>query len=83
MGEKKTLIDTGRFGNHDLFKSLIAKINLDLSNIDRIIITHSHEDHDGNLAEIKASSGAELWAHQIYQAMISYHPDIDEVLAFK
>ena len=78
MGKKKTLIDTGRFGNHDLLKSLIKKINLDLSNIDRIIITHSHEDHDGNLAEIKASSGAELWAHQIYHAMISYHPEIDE-----
>ena len=78
MGEKKTLIDTGRFGNYDMFKSLLKTIRLDLPDIDRIIITHSHEDHDGNLAEIKASSRAELWAHQIYDAMISYHPDINE-----
>jgi len=78
MGGKKTLIDTGRFGNHEMFKSLLKTIHLDLSDLDRIIITHSHEDHDGNLAEIKASSRAELWAHQLYQAMISYHPNIDE-----
>lgn len=78
MGKKTTLIDTGRFGNHDLFESLLATIHLDLSAIDRIIITHSHEDHDGNLAEIKAASMAELWAHEIYRSMISYHPDINE-----
>jgi glyoxylase-like metal-dependent hydrolase (beta-lactamase superfamily II) len=78
MGKKKTLIDTGRFGNHETFKSLLKTIHLNLSDLDRIIITHSHEDHDGNLAEIKASSDAELWAHQLYQAMIAYHPDIDE-----
>jgi glyoxylase-like metal-dependent hydrolase (beta-lactamase superfamily II) len=82
MGHKRTLIDTGRFGNHDVFESLLKKIGMDLSDIDRIIITHSHEDHDGNLAEILASSQAELWAHQIYHAMISYHPDFVEGATF-
>jgi hypothetical protein len=34
MGKKKTLIDTGRFGKHEMFKSLLKAIHLDLSDID-------------------------------------------------
>lgn len=76
-GRKNTLLDTGRFGNYDALKSLMEKIEVKLTDIDRIIITHSHEDHDGNLAEISASARAELWAHQLYQPMVSYYPEID------
>ncbi len=50
--------------------------NKELSDIDRIIITHSHEDHDGNLAEILPATQAEVWAHSIYRQMITYHPHI-------
>jgi len=74
---KKTLIDTGRFGNYEVLKALLGSIRIELSDIDRIIITHSHEDHDGNLADIHTSAKAELWAHKLYHQMISYYPDID------
>ena len=74
---KKTLIDTGRFGNYEALKALLGSIRIELSDIDRIIITHSHEDHDGNLADIHTSAKAELWAHKLYHQMISYYPDID------
>jgi glyoxylase-like metal-dependent hydrolase (beta-lactamase superfamily II) len=76
-GRKNTLIDTGRFGNYEFLKRLLDEIRVALPDIDRIIITHSHEDHDGNLAEIQAAANAELCAHQLYQQMISYYPDID------
>ena len=78
LGKKTTLIDTGRFGNFEVFESLLKSIGKRFSNIDRIVITHSHEDHDGNVAEIISAAQAELWAHTIYRQMISYHPHIDD-----
>jgi glyoxylase-like metal-dependent hydrolase (beta-lactamase superfamily II) len=76
IGPKITLIDTGRFGNFEFFKDLLKSVDKKLSDIDRIIITHSHEDHDGNLTEILSAAQAELWAHRIYSQMISYYPHI-------
>ena len=78
LGTKITLIDTGRGGNFQVFIDLLKSIGKELSNIDRIIITHSHEDHDGNLAEILSAAQAELWAHRTYSQMISYHPHIED-----
>ncbi len=74
FGNKITLIDTGRLGNYELFKKMIRSLDMQLSDIDRIIISHHHEDHDGNLADIISDAKPELWAHEIYNAMISYHP---------
>ena len=46
VGHKTSLIDTGRFGNYAVFESILKSIGKVFSDIDRIIITHSHEDHD-------------------------------------
>jgi hydroxyacylglutathione hydrolase len=73
---KTTLIDTGRFGNYHALESMLKVIGKGFSDIDRIIITHSHEDHDGNLPELCNAVHAEVWAHPIYRQMISYHPHI-------
>ena len=78
LGQRITLIDTGRFGNFEVFGTLLKLVGKEFSDIDRIIITHSHEDHDGNLAEILSVAQAELWAHAIYRQMISYHPHIKD-----
>jgi glyoxylase-like metal-dependent hydrolase (beta-lactamase superfamily II) len=78
LGKKTTLIDTGRFGNFEFFESLLKSIGKGFSDIDRVVITHSHEDHDGNVAEIISAAQAELWAHAIYPRMISYHPYIED-----
>jgi len=78
LGHKTTLIDTGRLGNLQVFGTLLKSVGKQFSDIDRVIITHSHEDHDGNLAEIISAAQAELWAHEIYRQMISYHPDIKD-----
>ncbi len=78
LGRKSTLIDTGRFGNFNIFRTLLKSIGKEFSDIDRIVITHSHEDHDGNLAEVLSVAQAALWAHSIYRQMISYHPHIKD-----
>ncbi len=78
VGREISLIDTGRFGNYIVLESMLKSIGKDFSNIDRIILTHGHEDHDGNIAEILPSVQGELWAHSIYQQMISYHTRIKD-----
>jgi glyoxylase-like metal-dependent hydrolase (beta-lactamase superfamily II) len=77
-GRRTTLIDTGRFGNFEKLTTLLGFIGKKLPDIDRIVITHSHEDHDGNLADIVSAVNVELWAHSIYPRMIAYHPHIDD-----
>lgn len=77
-GEKTTLVDTGQFGRYDLLKSLLAKAGCHVKDIKRVIVTHAHEDHDGNLPELLESSGAELWAHYAFGSMIRYHKDIND-----
>ena len=77
LGKKNILIDTGRFGNYGLFKTLLKTIDKKPSDIDRIIVTHSHEDHDGNIWDIISANEVEIWAHPIYSQMISYHTNIE------
>ncbi len=71
--DKITLVDTGRIGNHLVLHSMLKSIGKAFEDIDRIIITHCHEDHDGNLIDILGSSDCELWAHGMYKQMISFH----------
>jgi glyoxylase-like metal-dependent hydrolase (beta-lactamase superfamily II) len=78
FGQKTTLIDTGRQGNFEVFASILKSIGKKFSDINRIVVTHSHEDHDGNVAEIISAAQAELWAHTIYRQMISYHSHITD-----
>lgn len=80
-GRKTTLIDTGRIGNLAIFKTLLNSTGKEISDIDRVIPSHGHDDHDGKLAEILSASHAELWAHAIYRQMISYHPDAGDDVA--
>ena len=75
---ESVLIDTGRFGNYEVLKSQLEVVGKHLDDIDVIIVTHCHEDHDGNLPEVMAEGHHQLWAHPIYQSMISYFPDIDD-----
>jgi glyoxylase-like metal-dependent hydrolase (beta-lactamase superfamily II) len=78
VGQKTTLVDTGRPGSFDVFGALLKSTGKEFSDIHRIVVTHSHEDHDGNVAEISSAAQAKLWAHTIYRQMISYHLHITD-----
>ncbi|MBT4513239.1 MAG: MBL fold metallo-hydrolase [Chloroflexi bacterium] len=78
LGEKTILIDTGRFGNVEVLESQLKTIGQSFSSIYAIIVSHCHEDHDGNLPDILPLMNAELWAHQVYPRMTSYYPDITD-----
>jgi len=81
IGLKTTLIDTGRLGNFEVLASLLKSTKTKLADIDRVIITHCHEDHDGNVAEVLSATKAELVAHELYPSMISYHTEVSNGVA--
>ena len=60
-----SLVDVGLTGKGNYKIESIRKMGIDLSSIKRIIMTHTHLDHIGCLAEIKkAIPEAELWVHK-------------------
>jgi hydroxyacylglutathione hydrolase len=61
-----SLIDAGLVGKGSYKIQSIQKAGIDLSAIKRIIMTHTHLDHIGCLAEIsKQIPWAELWVHHL------------------
>ena len=47
-GEKLTLVDVGHFGRRNLLVNTLQDHGLDLADIGRVILTHSHWDHSQN-----------------------------------
>ncbi|MBM3131776.1 MAG: MBL fold metallo-hydrolase [Chloroflexi bacterium] len=78
LGPKTILIDAGRMGNMDVLERYLNVIGKKLSDIEAVIVTHGHEDHDGQLAEVLTESHAGLWAHPAYGDLILYHPEVDD-----
>lgn len=56
-------MDTGYAGSADRIFLAMKKCGLDPENIRRIILTHSHPDHAGSVAELVAKTGAQVWMH--------------------
>jgi glyoxylase-like metal-dependent hydrolase (beta-lactamase superfamily II) len=69
-GERLCLIDTGVAGSEKVISTALQKIGRKLSDIEIIILTHSHPDHIGAASLIQGQSGAEVWAHSNEQAWI-------------
>lgn len=69
-----TLIDPGADASFHLLKSGMALFGCSVADIERVIITHGHADHDGGVARIVETSGAALWAHDIYQPLLPFDP---------
>lgn len=68
---KLILVDTAtQAGAEDLLNE-ITKSGYKASDIESIIITHTHPDHVGGLAKLKEISGANVAAHEIEAMFIS------------
>jgi glyoxylase-like metal-dependent hydrolase (beta-lactamase superfamily II) len=70
FGEKITLIDTGVKSNEDVLLSYIKGNGRDITEIDRIILSHSHPDHIGCAAKLKKLSGCAVLAHRAERTWI-------------
>jgi glyoxylase-like metal-dependent hydrolase (beta-lactamase superfamily II) len=61
-----SLVDAGLTGKGDYKAASIAKLGVRPQDVKRIIMTHTHLDHIGCLAELqKAFPDAELWVHTL------------------
>ena len=63
-GEGVTLVDTGMPGEAGRLDAELRQQGWALSQVRRIVLTHSHFDHVGNAAEIVRLSGAPILAHR-------------------
>jgi glyoxylase-like metal-dependent hydrolase (beta-lactamase superfamily II) len=57
------LIDAGNAGRVDHLSSVLLAHEHELQRISLIILTHTHHDHVGSLAELKLRTGAKVMVH--------------------
>ena len=72
--EGLTLIDTGAKNSSSYFRGAVNSIGFQLQDIERIVITHGHSDHDGSLKELMATTDIKLFAHHLYAQPLQYDP---------
>ena len=76
LADRPFLVDTGRYGQGRLLADMLATVGLTPADLDFILISHGHEDHDGGLAEFLDAGQATVRAHRLYDLLIRVHPDI-------
>jgi glyoxylase-like metal-dependent hydrolase (beta-lactamase superfamily II) len=68
--EGAVLLDTGFPGDAKRIRQRLSELGLGPRDVRAILLTHGHIDHAGNLAELKAWTGAPVYAHPLEQAHI-------------
>ena len=63
-GSKSVLIDTGVKGHLQHFKTLFKQYDLKLEDVKLIVLTHTHNDHTGNLKELAKLTRAKVLVHK-------------------
>ncbi len=61
-GSEVTLIDSGPPGSAPAISSALAELDLPTDAVARVVLTHSHVDHSGSAADVRAW-GAQVWVH--------------------
>jgi glyoxylase-like metal-dependent hydrolase (beta-lactamase superfamily II) len=63
-GDGVTVIDTGRADDGKRLRKALAKVGLEAGDVRRVLVTHYHSDHVGNLAALVGSSSeAKVYGH--------------------
>lgn len=73
--EPLTLVDTGPKTDEALvaLRDQLGKFGFAIKDIQRVILTHTHEDHCGLAASIQRESGARVYVHEWEYKNISQH----------
>jgi len=74
MADRPFLVDAGRFGQGKNLLDMMQSAGIKSSELDFVLISHSHEDHDGGLAELVKQTRLKVKAHNIYDLLIRKYP---------
>ena len=69
-----TLIDAGATGSYRHLADGVLAAGYQLRDIERVIVTHGHQDHDGAAGQLAQEADAQMWAHEIYAPLLQYNP---------
>ena len=74
LGDRPFLVDAGRFGQGERLLAMIESIGIKPEDLEFVLISHGHEDHDGGLAELVEAAHLTIKAHAIYAHLIKQYP---------
>ncbi|UCD82365.1 MAG: MBL fold metallo-hydrolase [Desulfobacterales bacterium] len=75
MANTPFLVDAGRFGQGKNLVGMMETAGIKSGDLDFVLISHSHEDHDGGLAELVETSRLKVKAHAVYDLLIRQYPE--------
>lgn len=75
LSDRPFLVDAGRFGQGGKLIAMMESVGLTGEDLEFVLISHSHEDHDGGLAELVKATRLKVKAHAIYGRLIKKYPD--------
>jgi glyoxylase-like metal-dependent hydrolase (beta-lactamase superfamily II) len=76
MADRPFLVDAGRFGQGRDLVDMMGTAGFAPEDLEFVVISHSHEDHDGGLAELVALADCQVKAHRVYELLIRQYPDM-------
>ena len=68
------LVDSGRFGQGNRLIAMMQSVGINAQDLEFVLISHGHEDHDGGLAELVNGTHLSVKAHAIYDRLIKTYP---------
>ncbi len=74
LADRPFLVDTGRFGMGNKLLRMMESTGLSGEDLEFILVSHGHEDHDGGLFEMVQMTGVQVKAHLIYDRLIRFYP---------
>ncbi len=74
--ERPFLVDTGKSGMGLRLLEMMSRLGLRGRDLDFVLISHGHEDHDGGLTELVAATGITVKAHPIYERLCRTYPQL-------